>query len=107
MRHTYPAKLLRIHLADGDRYRGKPLYEAIVSVCREQNIAGATVLRGVEGFGESAELHRAHVARRDQPVVIVIVDTAENLARLSPVVEEMMETGTMATSEVQVVRVEQ
>jgi PII-like signaling protein len=100
-----PARLLRIHISEGDRFQGKPLYEAIVARCREMQIAGATVFRGLEGYGESAAMHQSHLARRDQPILISIVDTAENLSRLVPVIEQMMDTGLMAVSEVQVVRV--
>ena len=70
------------------------------------NIAGATVFRGLEGYGESAEMHRPHLARHDQPIVISIVDTADNLSRLIPAVEEMMDTGLIAVSDVRVVRVQ-
>jgi uncharacterized protein len=100
------AQLLRIHISEGDRFEGKPLYEAIVAKCREMKIAGATVFRGLEGYGESAEMHKAHLARHDLPILISIVDTAENLSRLIPVVEEMMDTGLMAVSGVKVVRVQ-
>lgn len=106
MRQEYPARLLRIHILESHRFEGKPLYEAIVAKCRELKMAGATVLRGLEGYGESAEMHKAHLARHDQPVLITVVDTAENLGRLIPVVEEMMGTGLMAVSDVQVVRVQ-
>jgi len=106
MRQEYPARLLRIHILESHRFEGQPLYEAIVTKCRELKIAGATVLRGLEGYGESAEMHKAHLARHDQPVLITVVDTAENLGRLIPVVEEMMGTGLMAVSDVQVVRVQ-
>jgi hypothetical protein len=101
-----PAKLLRIHIGESDRHGGKPLYEAIVNKCREMKIAGATVFRGLEGYGETAEMHKYHLTRHDQPILISIIDTAENLARLAPVVEEMMDTGLIAISEVQVVRVQ-
>ncbi len=106
MPQRYPAKLLRIHISEGDRYQGKPLYEAIVTRCRELKIAGVTVFRGLEGYGESAEMHKQHLARHDQPILISIVDTADNLSRLVPAVEEMMDTGLMATSDVSVVRVQ-
>ena len=106
MRQEYPARLLRIHISEGDHFQGKPLYEAIVAKCRELKIAGATVFRGLEGYGESAEMHRAHLARHDQPIVITIVDSEENLGRLIPAVEAMMDTGLMAVSEVNVIRVQ-
>ena len=101
-----PAKLLRIHISESDRYQGRPLYEAIVARCRHLNIAGATVFRGLEGYGETAELHRAHLIGHHQPIVIAIVDTAESLAALIPALEPMIDTGLLAVSDVQVVRVQ-
>jgi PII-like signaling protein len=69
-------------------------------------IAGATVFRGLEGYGESAEMHRSHLARHDQPIVISIVDTADKVDGLVPVIETMVDTGLIAVSDVQVVRVQ-
>jgi PII-like signaling protein len=106
MQPTSPARLLRIHIFEGDRFQGKQLYEAIVNKCREMKIAGATVFRGIEGYGESAQMHRSHLTRHDLPILIDIVDSAENLSRLIPVVEEMLDTGLMAVSDVTVIRVQ-
>lgn len=106
MTPAQPAKILRIHISESDHYMGKPLFEAIIARCRDLKIAGATVFRGLEGYGETADLHRAHLVRHDQPIVIVIVDTEENLARLVPGVEEMIDTGVLATSDVEMIRVE-
>jgi len=106
MRTVKKAKLLRLHFGESDRYNGKPLYEAIVNRCKELKIAGATVFRGLEGYGETAEIHRHRLTRKDQPIVVTIVDTPENLARLIPEVEEMMDTGMIATSEVDYMRIE-
>src|ERR1035441_11032863 len=92
MRTVKNAKLLRLHFGESDRHNGKPLYEAIVNRCKELKIAGATVFRGLEGYGETAEIHRHHLTRKDQPIVVTIVDTPENLGRLIPEVEEMMDT---------------
>jgi PII-like signaling protein len=100
------SKILRIHISESDRRQGKPLYEAIVAKCRELQIAGATVFRGLEGYGETAELHKAHLVHSDRPIVITVVDTAENIQRLIPVVAEMMDTGLMVTSVVQTIRVQ-
>ncbi|HEX5227872.1 MAG TPA: DUF190 domain-containing protein [Bryobacteraceae bacterium] len=105
MQIPQPAKLLRIHLSESDRYQGRPLSEAIVAKCRELEISGATVFQGLEGFGETAELHRAHLIRHDQPVVIVIVDTAEKIAHLVSAIEPMLETGLMSVSDVEMIRV--
>jgi PII-like signaling protein len=106
MRPPQAAKILRIHISEADRLRGKPLYEAIVAKCREVKIAGASVFLGLEGYGETAELHKAHLVRSDRPVLITVVDTPENIERLIPVVAQMMETGLLATSDVQMIRVE-
>ncbi|MCZ2074191.1 MAG: DUF190 domain-containing protein [Bryobacterales bacterium] len=101
-----PAKILRLHFSEHDHYRGKPLYEAIVEKCRELHIAGATVYRGLEGYGETAEVHRRHLLTHDLPIVVSIVDSAENVARLLPVVEEMMDKGLIAISDVEVIRIQ-
>lgn len=100
------AEILRILTSEQDRYQGKPLYEAIVEKCRELKIAGATVLAGLEGYGETAEIHRSHLIHGDRPMVITIVDTAENIRRLIPVAAEMIDTGLMAVSPVQMIRVQ-
>ena len=106
MRTVKNAKLLRLPFGESDRYNGKPLYEAIVNRCQELKIAGATVFRGLEGYGETAEIHRHHLIRKDQPIVVTIVDTPEKLGRLIPEVEEMMDTGMIATSDVEYLRIE-
>src|SRR5258708_23282309 len=106
MRTTKKAKLLRLHFSESDQSNGRPLYEAIVNRCKELKIAGATVFRGLEGYGETAEIHRHHLIKRDQPIVVTIVDTPENLVRLIPDVEEMMDTGMIATSDVDYMRIE-
>lgn len=104
MQPYQPAKLLRLHFTERDRHQGKPLYEAVIDKCREMKIAGATVFRGLEGYGNTAEIHRSHVLRHDLPVVVQIVDSPENIERLVPVVEEMMDKGLIAISDVNVIR---
>ena len=106
MSPEHSAKLLRIHISEADRHQGQPLYEALVEKCRELKISGATVFLGLEGFGETAGMHKAHLIGRDQPIVIAIVDTAENISRLVRAAEEMMDTGVMAISEVRARRVQ-
>ena len=106
MQPSQPAEILRIHILESDRYESKPLYEAIVAKCRELKIAGATVFSGVEGYGETAEMHRAHLVHSDRPILITIVDAPENIRRLIPVVTEMMETGLLAVSAVEMIRVQ-
>ena len=67
-------------------------------------IAGATLFRGLEGFGETAEIHRHHLTAHDQPMVLMVVDSAANIQRLVPAIEEMMETGVIAVSETDMIR---
>ncbi len=97
------AQLLRIHLAEGRVFEGQPLHEAILARCRVLGIAGATVFRALEGFGDNAELHRR--GAHDQPLVIVIVDEAGRIARLIPELESMMHSGVIAISDVKARRV--
>jgi PII-like signaling protein len=106
LQNYQPAKLLRLHLTERDRRDGQPLYEAIVEKCRELKIAGATVYRGLEGYGDTAEIHRSHILTHDLPIVIQIVDSEENIQRLLPVVEEMMATGLIALSDVKIARIQ-
>lgn len=106
MRTETPGRILRVHISESDLHQGQPLYEAIVARCRELGMAGATVLAGLEGFGETAELHRGHLMHSHRPMVVTVVDTAENLARLIAAIEPMMHTGLIATSAVTMIRVE-
>jgi PII-like signaling protein len=106
VRQVQSGKILRIHISESDRWQGKPLYEAIVAKCRELKMAGATVLAGLEGFGATAEMRKAHLLRNDRPILVMVVDTAENIDRLVPVVAEMMDTGLLAASNVETIRVE-
>ena len=100
------AKLLRLYLTERDRYQHKPLHEAVIEKCRELKIAGATIFRGLEGYGDTAEIHRSHLVRHDLPIVVQIVDSAENIQRLLPIVEEMMDKGLIAISDVNVIRIQ-
>jgi PII-like signaling protein len=106
MRTVKKARLLRLHFGESDQYQGQPLYEAIVQRCKELKIAGATVFRGLEGYGESAEIHRHRFTRKDQPIAVTIVDTEENLDRLIPEVQAMMDTGIITASDVDCVRID-
>jgi PII-like signaling protein len=74
-------KLLRIFVGESDRAGGRPLYEAIVHKARELGLAGATVWRGIEGFGAASRIHTAKILRlsEDLPILIEIVDTDEKI----------------------------
>ena len=101
-----PAKILRLHLCEHDRHQDGLLYEAIVDKCRELKIAGATVFRGIEGYGQAAEIHRTGVLTHEAPIVVTVVDSAENIARLLPVVEGMMDKGLIAINDVEMIRIQ-
>ncbi len=105
MESYQPSKMIRVYLNEGDRFDGKPLYEAVVDRCRAMKIAGATVFRGAEGFGDTAELHRSHVLTHDSPVMITIVDTNENIERLVPELEQIVDSGLIVSSDALVRRV--
>ncbi len=101
-----PAKILRVHINEHDRHQGRPLYEAVVEKCRQLGIAGATVFRGIEGYGQTTQIHRSGVLTHNAPIVITIVDTAENIARLLPDVEAMIDKGLIAISDVEAIRIQ-
>jgi uncharacterized protein len=105
MRFDGEGKLLRIFIGESDRFGGKPLYQAIVEKARSEGLAGATVLRGIEGFGASSHLHTSRILRlsEDLPVVVEIVDTAENLDRVLPEIDEMVGDGMMTLEKVEVI----
>jgi PII-like signaling protein len=92
--------LLRIFIGESDRHEGMPLYEWIVRKAREQGLAGATVLRGLEGFGAHSRLHTAKVLRlsSDLPIVIEIVDTIQKIEAFLPLIDGAVKEG-MATLE--------
>ena len=99
------AKMLRIHFGEDDKWQNKPLYEAIVMKCRELDIAGATVFRGIEGYGASTLIHKRHLLRSsDRPIMVSVIDTEEKLRSLIPALEEMVDEGLIAMSEVEVIR---
>ena len=91
-------KLLELHLAEEDRFEGRPLYEAIVAKCRELSLSGVTVFRGLEGYGPTAEIRR-------QPIGILIVDNADAIEKAMPVLETMMGKRLMAVSDIMLKRV--
>ena len=98
--------LLRIFVGETDRHKGKPLYEEIVLKSRELNLAGATVTRGIMGFGAHSRIHTAKVLRlsEDLPVIIEIVDTEENLKLLWPFLDEAVGEGLITVEQVRVIR---
>ena len=104
MRLSGEGKLLRIFLGEGDRVEGQQLFEAIVHLARSKGLAGATVLRGVEGFGAHSRIHKSAILElsEDLPILIEIVDTSEKVEALIPEIDALIEKancGVMMTME--------
>lgn len=99
-------KLLRIFVGETDMYQGKTLYEAIVLKARELNLAGATVFRGIMGYGAASRIHSIKLLRlsEDLPVMIEIVDTGENIDKILPFLDETVSEGLITMEEVKVIR---
>jgi PII-like signaling protein len=96
--------LLRIFIGEGDKHGHMPLYEWIVRQAHEAGLAGATVLRGIEGFGAHSRLHTAKILRlsQDLPVVIEIVDAKERLDAFIPIIDEAIREGLATIEKVEV-----
>lgn len=104
MKVSEQGALLRIFVGEADRHEGKPLYEQIVLKAREIGLAGATVTRGIMGFGAASRIHTSKVLRlsEDLPIVIEIVDTEVKLERLLPFLDEVVEEGLATIEKAQV-----
>ena len=105
MKLPYEAELLRIFVGESDRHEGKLLYEAIVSEARRRGMAGATVLRGVMGFGAHSRMHTAKILRlsEDLPMIIEIVDKPERIADFLPELDKMIEEGLVTLERARVI----
>jgi len=99
------AKLLRIFIGEADKLEGKPLYEVIVNLARKQGMAGATVIRGLMGFGANSRMHTAKILRlsEDLPIVIEIVDKPENIDTLLPHLDGIIKEGMVTLEKVRVI----
>ncbi len=106
MRVEDRGKLLRIFVDESKRHEGEPLYEAIVEVCRREGVAGASVFRGIMGYGAGRQIHAQRVLRlsADLPVMIEIVDSPEKIDGLVPLLDAMIDDGLMTVEQLQVIR---
>jgi uncharacterized protein len=100
-----PAMIARIYVGEADRHEGKPLYQAIVELLRDRKMAGATVLRGIEGFGANSHLHTTRILRlsEDLPIVIEVVDQEDRLRAILPEVDAMVGDGLITLERLEVV----
>jgi uncharacterized protein len=91
---------------EDDKRQGQLLYKAIVEKCRELDIAGATVYRGIEGYGASTIIRRTHLLSvwHDAPIMVSIVDAKDKLRKLIPALDAMVDEGLIAMSDVEVIK---
>ena len=98
--------LLRVFIGEQDKINSKPLYEQIVMKARELNMAGATVLQGILGFGADSRIHSAKILRlsEDLPIVVEIVDTEEKINTILPFLDETVQEGMITLEKVKVLK---
>jgi PII-like signaling protein len=100
------AKMLRIYIGQDDEWEGKALYEAIVMKLRQMDVAGATVYKGVMGYGAQQRMHKSGFLglSRDLPIMITVVDKEEKVRAVLPVLDEMVSEGLLVLSDVEVIK---
>lgn len=98
--------LVRIFIGESDRWHGRPLALALVERLRKDGFAGATVLRGLAGFGARSIVHTSHLLElsQDLPLVVEVVDTPEQVERLVPILDEMIADGLVTLEKVRVLK---
>ena len=98
--------LMRIFIGEGDKFDGRPLHEALVTLFKEERFHGATVLRGVAGFGADSVVHTANILRLSAglPLVIEVIDSQEHLDSVLPDVDKMMRGGLITMEKVRVLK---
>ncbi|MER3443554.1 MAG: hypothetical protein C4333_05300 [Meiothermus sp.] len=106
MRLEGETKLLRIFIGESDKWQGRPLYEAIVLEAKQHGLAGATVFKGVMGFGAHSRIHSAKLLQlsEDLPLMIEIVDSDEKIRAFLPVLDAMVREGLVTLERVEVIR---
>ena len=97
--------LMRIHIGESDKWHGKPLYEAIVEMLRKEGFSGATVLRGVAGYGGSSVYHTDKVLRlsQDLPIVLEVIESTGRIEQILPRLDEMVDGGLVTLEKVRVI----
>jgi PII-like signaling protein len=104
---TGKGKLLKIYIGESDARHGEPLYHAIIKKIKELGLAGATTIRGIEGYGANSVIHSIRILRlsEDLPIVIEVIDTEEKIRSLIKVLGEIITTGTlMVLQDVEIIK---
>ncbi len=97
--------LMRIHIGESDRWQGSPLYEALIKLFRREGFSGATVLRGVAGYGSTSRLHTDKILRlsQDLPIVIEVIENSDRIEQILPKLDEMVGGGLVTLEKVRVI----
>lgn len=105
MKLPQEGQLLRIFIGETDKHEGKPLYEAIVKKARELGMAGATVYRGVLGYGANSLVHTSKILRISEnlPMVVEIVDAPENIQKILPELDSMVKEGLVTLERAEII----
>jgi uncharacterized protein len=106
MKEQFPGRMLRIHFGEDDRWQGEPLHEALVARCKDLGIEEAIVFRGIEGYGSGSRIRRSGhwTFSKDAPIELSVIGTEEQIARLLPFLDAMVEEGLVASSTVEIIR---
>ncbi len=105
MKKESEAILLRIFIGESDEYEGKKLHNHIIETLKKEGIAGATVLRGIVGFGKTSRLHTTSILRlsTDLPIVIEVIDKKENIEKIRPKLDEIIKEGLITEEKVKII----
>ncbi len=105
MKKESEAILLRIFIGESDKYEGKLLYKYLIELFRKEGLAGVTVLRGIAGFGKSSHLHTTSILRlsTDLPIVVEVADKKENIEKIKPQLDRVIEQGLITEEKVKIV----
>ena len=97
--------LMRIHIGESDKWRGKALYDGLVELFRSEGLSGATVLRGVAGYGSTSRYHTNKLLRlsQDLPIVVEVIEDSERVERILPKLDEMISGGLITLERVRVI----
>ena len=100
------ALLVRVFFGEDAKYQGKPLYRYVVEFCREKGIAGATVFRGILGYGKSSVIHKAGIfsLSSDLPIVVEIVDCEEKIQEILPELSKLVKDGIITLEKVKIIK---
>ena len=103
---TSKAKQLRIYVGETDHYKGRALYKVLVEKAKELDLAGATVFRGLMGYGAHSRIHTANIVdlSNDLPMMVEIIDSEEYIKRFLPYLDEMVQEGLVTIDDIEVIK---